>query len=287
MKLNYKIIFLILAAVLMFGCAKTSKQFVEKPDINSPLNEEESIIKLKRVKYFNESGNSPDVIANGTIIGELANNDEIIWKTKSNSFECISINYDRSLLDNVLFIKLDSTPLPYKCFSAKPKEVLSLKYDFKYPEMNAIYGAKGLAAVPIFKDKDKNENLTSISIGIITSEAMENTEIDVKGLLLASMKERFKEKLADASIDTIDLEILDYKTGNAALRFLGSSYKGSTLAKVKVVIRHNNIVTDTFITRPVISGGASSILGALATAGADTYIFDKLAEDIYLYFYEP
>lgn len=276
MNLTIKIIFLIISTALLFGCAGTSKQFVERPDINVSLNDNESIIKLKRAKHFGGGGRKPDVIANGMIIGELANNGELMWKTRSNSLECIAVNYGMDLLFTGII--LDSTPLSYKCFQTKPKELLSLNYDFAYPNMRNL---RQYAFVPIFIDKDKSHNSDPISIGSIISEIEDNTETDVTGLLLASMKKQFKDKLTDSSNRTIDLVILDYKTGNSALRWLGSSYKGSTLAKVKIIIKHDNVVTDTFITRPVISSGG------FFTAGADTYIFDEVAEDIYLYFFEP
>lgn len=276
MKLNLKFIFLIIFTAFLSGCAGTSKQLVEKPDLNVSLNENESIIKLKRANRFAGGGRKFNIIANDKLIGEIANDDELIWKTKSNSFECIS-GYGFDLFDPQM-IRLDSTPVSYKCFKTKPKEVLSLKYDWMYPKMRA---ARNIAFAPIFKEIDKSKSSIPISIGSITSKVEEDTEKDIKGLLLASMKEQFKEKLTDSSTKTIDLEILDYKTGSAALRWLASSNKASTFAKVKVTVKENNEIIDAFITRPVISSGG------FITVGADKYIFDEIAEDIYLFFFEP
>ncbi|MCK9172921.1 MAG: hypothetical protein M0O99_05490 [Desulfuromonas thiophila] len=277
MKLNLKFIFLIIFTAFLSGCAGTSKQFVEKPDLNVSLNENESIIKLKRVKHFAGGAREPDVIANDVLIGEIANGDELIWKTESNSFECIAIDYGMDMFLSTGII-LDSTPLSYKCFQTKPREVLSLTYDWGYPKMRAV---RECAFVPIFKDIDKPKSSIPIAIGSITSKVEEDTETDIKGLLLASMQKQFKEKLTDSSTITIDIEMLDYKTGNAALRWLASSETASTFAKVKVTVKENNEIIDAYITRPVIS------FGGFYTVGADDYIFDEIAEDIYLYFFEP
>lgn len=281
MKLNLKFIFLIIFTAFLSGCAGTSKQFVEKPDLNVSLNENESIIRLKRANHFAGSARKPDVIANGILIGEIANDDELIWKTESNSFECIAIDYGKNPFFQASGIILDSTPLSYKCFQTKPREVLSLTYDGGYPEMRAVRAVRDFAFVPIFREIDKPKISTPIAIGSIINKVEEDAETDIKGLLLASMQKQFREKLTDSSTITIDIEILDYKTGSAALRWLASSETASTFAKVKVTVKENNEIIDAYITRPVIS------FGGFYTVGADDYIFDEIAEDIYLYFFEP
>lgn len=225
------------------------------------------------------SGRKPDIVANDKFVGEIANDDELVWKTKANSFECISIDYDSSLVEMILVkgIVLDSTPLSYKCFFTKPKEILSLNYDFLYPNMRA---ARPVAFVPIFKNIDKSKAIP-VSINSITSSVQTESNIDLIKLLKEAIEKQFKDKLINSSNKTIDLEILDYKTGNAALRWLGSSHKGSTLVKVKVTIKEDNKIIDTFISRPVIS------FGGLFTIGGDEYIWDEVAEDVYLNIFEP
>lgn len=264
--------------ILITGCG-ASIQNVEKPDIHKPLSDQESIIQLKRADNFMGSGRKPDIIANDKFVGEIANDDELVWKTKANAFECISIDYDSNLVELILVkgIVLDSTPLSYKCFFTKPKEILSLNYDFLYPNMRA---ARPLAFVPIFKDIDKSKALP-VSINSITSSVETESNIDLIKLLKEAIEKQFKDKLINSSNKTIDLEILDYKTGNAALRWLASSHNGSTLVKVKVTIKEDNKIIDTFITRPVIS------YGGLFTIGGDEYILDEVAEDVYLNIFEP
>ena len=119
----------VLTIVILFTGCGASIQNVEKPDIHKPLSDQESIIQLKRADYFMGGGRKPDIIANDKFVGEIANDDELVWKTKANAFECISIDYDSNLVELILVkgIVLDSTPLSYKCFFTKPKEILSLK----------------------------------------------------------------------------------------------------------------------------------------------------------------
>lgn len=262
-------------SAFIVGCG-SSKQFVVKPDINKPVADSESIIQLKRANNFGGGARSPDVIANDKLIGEIANGDELVWKTKSNSLECISINYGMDLIYSGII--LESTPLSYKCFSTKPQEVLSLTYDFTYPKQRAF---REIAFVPIFKDIDKPKTSKSISLANVTSNVKTEEGVDLQSSLQEAIKKQFKEKLNNTSTKTIDLEILDYKTGDAASRWFASSHQASTLAKVKVTIKENNVVKDTFITRPVVSSGG------FFSVGADTYIFDEVAEDVFLYFFEP
>ncbi len=268
----------VLTIVFLFTGCGASIQNVEKPDIHKPLSDQESIIQLKRVKLFASGGRS-DVIANDKFVGKIANNDELVWKTKANTFECIAIGNGSNLLEQILVkgIVLDSTPLSYKCFFTKPKEVLSLNYDFLYPNTRAV---RPIAFVPIFKNIDKS-NAIPVSINSITSTVETESNIDLIKLLKESIEKQFKDKLISSSNKTIDLEILDYKTGNAALRWLASSHKSATLVKVKVTIKEDNKIIDTFITRPVIS------FGGLSTIGGDEYILDEVAEDVYLNIFEP
>lgn len=269
-----------LALMLIIGLAGcgSSIQHVKVPDIHKPINNDESIIQLKRVDHFMGAARKPDVVANDKFIGEIANDDELVWSTKANTFECISLDHGSNLLDILATgIKLDSTPFAYKCFFTKPKEILSLNFDFMYPGMRAV---RPIAFTPIFKDINKSK-ATPVTIKSITSSVETESNINLVELLKEAIKKQFKNNLADSSSKTIDLEILDYKTGNAALRWLGQSHTGTTLTKVKVTIMEDNVVTDMFITRPVISWGG------FFTLNGDNYIFDEVAEDIYLNMFEP
>lgn len=263
---------LIIGLVIGFTGCGSSIQHVLKPDIKEPLNNTESIIQLKRADYFMASGRKPNILANDKLIGEIANGDELVWKTKADSLECITVDWFESADAFIVGLTFDDTPFSYKCFTTKPKEILSLKYDFLYPKMRI---AQPIAFTPIFKDIDKSK-VTPISLNSITNSAKIESTNNLILLLEDAIKKQFKNNLVSSSNKTIDIEILDYKTGNAALRWLAASHQASTLAEVKVIIKENNIIIDTFISRPVISHGG------LYTIGGDTLIFDEIAEDIYL-----
>ena len=259
-------------AIGFTGCG-SSIQHVLKPDIKEPLNNTESIIQLKRADHFAASARKPNVLGNDKLIGEIANGDELVWKTKADSLECITVDWFTSTAHEFYAgLTLDDTPFAYKCFTTKPKEILSLNYDLLYPKMRI---AQPIAFTPIYKDIDKSK-VTPISINSISNSLKTESSNDLTLLLRDAIKKQFKNNLISSSNKTIDIEILDYKTGNAALRWLAASNQASTHAKVKVTIKEKNITTDTFITRPVISHGG------LYTIGGDTLIFDEIAEDIYL-----
>ncbi len=263
---------LIIGLVIGFTGCGSSIQHVLKPDMQEPLNNTESIIQLKRADHFMAGGRKPNVWANGKLIGEIANGDELVWKTKADSLECIGIDFFAESMDGVIFqvgFIFDDTPLAYKCFTTKPKETLSLNYDFLHPKISTVH-----STAHIFKNIDKSK-VTPISINSITNSAKTESTNNLILLLEDAIKKQFKNNLVNSSNKTIDLEILDYKTGYAALRWFAASHKASTIVKVKVIIKENNIVVDTFITRAVIS------FGGFLTIGGDTAIFDEIAEDIY------
>lgn len=278
MKIPYKLLSTAFISTFIFGCSSTSIQNVAKPDINQPINENETIIQLKRADHFYASGLNSFVVANDKSIGELANGDELVWKTDSNSLECITVGYESNLADALLIhIKLDDTPVAYKCFDTKPKEVMTLTYDFEYPESRAF---RGLAFTPVFKLSPTFDENTKVSVSVTNSISPEpQNEKDIKAILENAVKKQFGDNFASSSNKAVDIEILNYKTGNAATRWVMQSMKGSTLAKVKVVIKEDEQVVETFITRPVISSGGGF------SVGADEYIFEEVAEDIYLHLF--
>lgn len=275
METLFKFLSIAFISTFIIGCSSTSVQNVAKPDINIPINENETIIQLKRADYFIASAQNVLVVANDKSIGELANGDELVWKTNSNSFECISLNYDSGIL--AFDIILDDTPYSYKCFEAKPKAIMTLTYDFAYAETRMV---REVSFTPIFKPSptfDKNAKVTVNVLNSISSHAQ--NEKNVKAILENAVKKQFGDNFSLSSNKAIDIEILEYKTGNAATRWLSQSLKGSTFVKVKVIIKEDEQIIDTFITRPVISSGGGF------SVGADEYIFDEVAEDIYLYLF--
>jgi hypothetical protein len=275
MKIPSKLLSTAFISTFIFGCSSTSIQNVAKPDINQPINQNETIIQLKREDYFLASGLRPLVVANNKLIGELANGDELIWKTDSNSLECISLEHDSNPL--YLDIKLDDTPVAYKCFETKPKENMTLTYDLQYPKAR---GLQVLAFMPVFKLSPTFDRNTKVSVSVINSISTEaQNEKDIKAILENAVKKQFGDNFSSSSNKSIDIEILEYKTGNAAARWVMQSMKGSTLVKVKVIIKEGEQVVETFITRPVVSSGGGF------SVGADEYIFDEVAEDIYLHLF--
>jgi hypothetical protein len=277
-KTPYKLLSTVFISTFIFGCSSTpvSIQNVAKPDINQPINESETIIQLKRADYF-MGRNNIIVVANDKSIGELANGDELVWKTNSNSLECISHSYPHESFSLKFGVKLEDTPAPYKCFKTKPKVKMTLTHDFFYPEARSV---REVAFTPIFKLSPAFDRDTKVTVSVINSiPSKAKSEKDIKAILEDAVKKRLGDNFDLSSGRTIDIEILDYKAGNAATRWLVKSMKGSTFAKVKVTIKEGSKAVETFITRPVISsGGGFSI-------GADEYIFDEVAEDIYLHLF--
>jgi hypothetical protein len=278
MKIPYKLSSIAFISTFIFGCSSTSIQNVARPDINLPLNENETIIQLKRADYYQGLMNNTIVQSNNTFIGELANAGELVWKTNANSLECIMLGDEATFatFTDKLFT-LEGTPVSYKCFKTKPKEMMTLNFDFKYPELGAF---RGIAFTPIFKSSSTFDKNSKVTVNVINSISTETqNKKDIKVILENAVKKQFGNSLASSSNKIIDIEILDYKTGNAAARWVVKSMKGSTFAKVKVIIKEGEQVVDTFVTRPVVSGGG------LSSIGADEYIFDDIAQDIYLYLF--
>ena len=54
---------------------------------------------------------------------------------------------------------------------------------------------------------------------------------------------------------------------------------GATYVKVKITIEENQQVTESFITRPVVSSGG------FYSVGANEYIFDEVSEDVFLHLF--
>lgn len=278
MKIPYKILSIAFISTFIYGCSSTSVQHVTKPNMNQPISENETIIQLKRADYFTASLNNTIVHANNTLIGELANAGELVWKAKANSLECIMLQDETTFatFTEKLFT-LDGTPVAYKCFETKPKVMMTLTFDFQYPESRAF---RGLAFMPVFKLSPTFDRNTKVTVNVINSISPKpQNEKNIKAILENAVKKQFGDNFASSSNKAIDIEILEYKAGNAATRWLVTSMAGSTFAKVKVVIKEDEQVIETFITRPVVStGGGFSI-------GADEYIFDEVAEDIYLHLF--
>lgn len=274
MKIPYKIISIAFISTFIFGCSSTSVQHIAKPDMSQPISENETIIQLKRADHFQASLNNAFVVANDKAIGELANNEELVWKTNSNSLECISLEHERAFLE--IKITLDNTPVSYKCFETKPKSKLTLIYDFSYPEM--VFA--GNSFTPIFKLSPTFDSQDKVTVNVINSALTEiPREVNIKTSLENVIKKKFGANLDASSNRNIDIEILQYKTGNAAKRWLVQSMDGSTFIKVKVTIREDEEVVETFITRPVVSDGG------FLSAGADEYILNDVAYDIYLHLF--
>jgi hypothetical protein len=218
------------------------------------------------------------VYANDKSIGLLANADELVWKTKSNSIECISLEHGVNILSMPSeHLKLDDTPLAYKCFDTKPKEIMTLTYDFGYPETRVF---RVFAFVPVFKQSPTFDNEVKVAVKVINSIAPEKRNgQDKKEKLENSVKKMFGSNINSTSNKTIELELLEFKSGNAAKRWTVPSMAGSTFVKVKATIKQNDQVIETFITRPVVSSGGGY------SVGADDYIFDEVAEDVFLHLF--
>lgn len=279
MFINYKSLSLLFFTILMNGCSSTSVQLVEKPDINANLNINESIIQLKRADYFVASLNNSQVFVNEKFIGELANDDEIVWKTKANSLECILLKAEKTFvvaLDKMF--EANDTPIPYKCFSTKPKEVLKLLFDFQYAE-NMF---RGFPALTIYRQTPLYEVDTSFALNIVNSDIitkyLENG-YDLTSKIEENFYAKFGENISAEASMNVNLEILEYKGGNAAKRWVRVSNSSSTYLKVKVIVLKSGIIEETFVTKLVVANGG------LLSVGADDYIFEDLAQDVYYHLF--
>lgn len=278
MKTPNKLLPLAFVSSFLFGCSATSVQHVAKPDTNKPIGDKETIIQLKRADYLGSSLNNATVYANDKSIGLLANADELVWKTKANSLECISLEHETTFATVMVEgVKLDDFPISYKCFDTKPKEMMTLSYDFGYPETRLV---RPIAFTPVFKQTATFDKEVKVAVNVINSIAPEQrTGQDKKAKLENSVKKMFGTNITSSSDKTIDLELLEFKAGNAASRWVGKSMDGATFVKVKATIKKNDQVIETFITRPVVSSGG------VFSAGADEYIFDEVAEDVFLHLF--
>lgn len=261
-----------IGSLLFTGCGP-SVQFVSKPDTTKPLNNTESIVHLKRAHRHFGRDDKITIYSNDKAIGEIANNDELIWKTEADKFECIGGDVPKR---GLFYITLDKTPIAYKCFTTKSKGTLKLVLDYGNPLIKQrIFNPISYAA--IFKETHNLDGTHPVALGKIINSAITESKRNLNNLLTLSIKNQFKENLVDSSDRTLDLEILEYKEGSAALRFLAESFNGSTFVKIKVTVKDKDKIIDTFITRPVIRNGG------LATIGGDEIIFDEAAEDIFIY----
>lgn len=268
-------LYLVLLITLLSGCTSVSRQAVDKPDLKAALNNNESIIHIKRADYFRASANQTQVWSDELFIGELANNDELVWKTSPTFRNCVILKDEVNLITYDI-LKLDDAPIPYKCFSMQAQEILELIFDFGIVER----WVRPYSYSPVYKvksDFDSEDRFTYAISSKINVPEEENQNL-IK-LLSKSLDESFSEKLMSESSNHIKIEILSFKSGNAAHRWLIRSEDSSTTLELKVSIYENNALSDSFITKLAIVGGGGF------TVGGDEYIFSDAAEDIHIYLY--
>lgn len=259
------------------GCSSTSVHHLGKPDMNQPLSEDETLITMKRVKYYTGGANNHTVVSNDTLIGEISNGDALSWKVKSNEFQCISTDWSNILKSLHEGFILDDTPLPFKCIYAEPMTKMELVLDGQYPDTRMV---RSIAFTTIYKTSPTFKQSDKVSISILNSVPMEKrNDLNFESLLSEAFSEQFGDKESASSDKIVEMEILDYKSGNAAGRWVAQSLEGSTYAKVKVIVKEGDKVVEQFITRPVISSGG------LYSVGGDEYIFEEVTEDVYLHLF--
>jgi hypothetical protein len=276
MKMAYKTHLVVFISAFIFGCSSTSVQHVDKPDTNQPINENETIIQLKRADYLGSSLNNAFVVANDKSIGELANADELVWKTESNSLECISLEHGRGFMD--IGIKLEDTPVSYKCFETKPQAIMTLTYDFDYPNRGLISYSSGIT--PVFKKSPtygKGKKVAINVINSISSDAM--VEQNFTEQLEKALKDQFRDNIETSSNRTVNIELLDLKASAGAIQWFAKSLEGSAYVKARVVIKENDQVVETFIVRPVLPHGGGLVYGS------DELLAYGVAEDVFLHLF--
>ena len=267
--INMKLILISIFVIFISGCMATSTQVVPKPDLNKPLTDGEAIVKLQRAHSLIGMNATASVYSNNKEIGNIANDDELVWLTTPNPYECISVTFTN------LSLKDDTAPVAYKCFKIEPNAVTHLTYDANYPASRV---ARTFAFLPVFKDSPTFKSKESdVSFKILNSSDYNDEEVNSK--LLIAIKEQFGESYSTSSNIVVNINIIEYKKGNAVGRYVVETMAHATLIKAEVEVIKDGQQIESFITRPVISSGG------LSTIGADDYIFDEVAEDIYLHLF--
>lgn len=260
-KIKNKLIILFIAIImnLFTGCGTT--QNIDIPDISKPIPKDKSIIELERPSSLVGAARSPYVYVNNTLIGELGNGGKLTWLTNmDNQLECIHLEHDRLpvIVDQIIW---DEKPVKYQCFTIKAAEINKLELDY-------IRGR-------IIKKLNQKELVDTFEISKVENISKINTEHDVLSLLKNAVINQLGNKVitTDAS-KLVELYIEEYQEGNAGKRWLAVTKEGSTLLKVKVIIKKDNEIVDTYITRHAI------VEGGFLTVGADKLIFDDIGKDI-------
>lgn len=257
-KKNYMIVFFLMVVNIFTGCGTI--QNVAIPDLKQPISTDKSVVELERPISFVGGGRSPYVYSSGKLIGEIGNGGTLIWFTESNQLECIHLETIRLplLVDSVI---LDEKPIRYQCFTTKPSEITKLEIDY-------IRGR-------ISKKSNEKELSDTFEITKISNISNADTEYDIITLLKNILTNELDTKLVTKNASkSVELFIEEYQEGNAAKRWVAITKEGSTLLKVKVVVKKNNEIIDTYITRfAVVEGG-------FFTVGSDKLIFDYVGKDI-------
>lgn len=253
---------LIIAGVLFSGCSSTT-QSIAIPDISKPIPIDKSIIEIERTSSIVGGGRNPYLYSNDKLIGEIGNGGKLTWLTEGNKLECIYLEYNRFPLlgDPIIW---DEKPIRYQCFTTKSGEIIKLELDFLGNRIN--------------KKSDEKELAKSIEITKISNISKADTKHDILALLKNAVTSELGDKLVTENASkSIELFIEEYQEGNAAKRWLAITKEGSTLLKVKVVIKKNNETIDTYITRLAI------VEGGLLSVGADILVFNYASKDIASY----
>jgi hypothetical protein len=276
MNIFQKFLSVTLLTSCVVGCSSTSVHHFGKPDMNQPLSENETLITMQRVEHYIGGANNT-IASNDKLIGEIANGDTLSWKVKANEFQCISTDWNNILKTLHEGFILEDNPLALKCIYTEPMTKMELIYDPQYPETRI---AQPIAFVTLYKTSPTFKQSDTVSMRIVNSVPMDKrNDLDFEALLSNAFSNQFGDKESASSDKIVEMEILDYKSGNAVGRWFAQSLKGATYAKVKVIVKDSGQVVEQFITRPVISSGG------LYTAGGDEYIFEEVTEDIYLHLF--
>lgn len=237
-------------------------QTIAAPDMDKPIPKNKSIVELERTSSILGAARSPYVYSNKKLIGELGNGGRLLWSTKGNELECLHLEFNHleGLASNFV---LDERPLSYQCFTTTSGEILKLGLDF-------IRGG--------FYKKNETSANDTFQITKIDDTSKSDTEYDISALLKNAIINELGEKaVIENSSKTVELFIEEYQEGNAAKRWLATSLAGSTLLKVKVVVKKDNETVDTYVIRPVIAEGG------LFSVGADKQVIEYAGKEIAKY----
>jgi hypothetical protein len=97
-----KLLTLAVLAIALSGCATGSLQSLPAPDLEKVIDSDKAVIKLHRESSMIGMAYRWEMYDNQTHIGDIANDDYLVWERDANTVMCISL--EKFLLEKTVFI---------------------------------------------------------------------------------------------------------------------------------------------------------------------------------------